>query len=72
LLGSTRAPPGEPATSAMRFRTDGYGTVSSAVIALPAVDDPKREPGFRFAEWVPNPAPWRNVPISVERTAVRQ
>ncbi|MGH7089622.1 MAG: NRDE family protein, partial [Stellaceae bacterium] len=29
LLDSPRAPKGEPATSAMRFRTDGYGTVSS-------------------------------------------
>src|SRR5271155_1240534 len=38
LLGSTRAPPGEPATAAMRFRNDGYGTVSSAIIALPSRD----------------------------------
>jgi hypothetical protein len=56
----------------MRFRTDGYGTVSSAVIALPAVDDPKLKPVFRFAEWLPNRAPWRNVPTSVERTTMRQ
>src|SRR5437867_1435292 len=28
LLGSTRAPPNEPPSTAMRFRTDGYGTVS--------------------------------------------
>src|SRR5205085_8405517 len=34
LLSSTRAPAGEPANAAMRFRTDGYGTVSSALIAL--------------------------------------
>src|SRR5258708_29070380 len=37
LLGSTAAPAGEPANAAMRFRTDDYGTVSSALIALPAV-----------------------------------
>src|SRR5207244_12749094 len=36
LLGSTRAPRGEPATAAMRFRTNGYGTVPSALIRLPA------------------------------------
>jgi hypothetical protein len=62
LLGSTRAPPGEPATAAMRFRTDGYGTVSSTLIALPARsvrDD--RQPVFRFAGWLPQETPWRNV-----------
>jgi hypothetical protein len=61
LLGSTRAPPNEPATAAMRFRTDGYGTVSSAVIALPARDGSDRRPVFRFAEWLPNPSPWHDV-----------
>ena len=38
LLGSTRAPPDEPPGAAMRFHTDGYATVSSALIALPACD----------------------------------
>ena len=61
LLGSTRAPPNEPATAAMRFRTDGYGTVSSGVIALPARDGSDRRPVFRFAEWLPNPSPWHDV-----------
>ena len=60
LLGSTRAPLGEPATAAMRFRTDGYGTVSSAVIALPARGE-DRNPIFRFAAWLPEAAPWREV-----------
>jgi hypothetical protein len=60
LLGSTRAPLGEPATAAMRFRTDGYGTVSSAVIALPARGE-DRTPIFRFAAWLPEAAPWREV-----------
>jgi hypothetical protein len=64
LLGSTRAPPGEPATAAMRFRTDGYGTVSSAVIALPARDEPGRLPVFRFAAWLPEPTPWQPVSSS--------
>ena len=61
LLGSTRAPPGEPATAAMRFRTDGYGTVSSALIALPARNEPGRHAHFRFAGWQPQLTPWQNV-----------
>jgi Transport and Golgi organisation 2 len=60
LLGSTRAPPNEPATAAMRFRTDGYGTLSSALIALPARDERDRRPIFRFAEWLPHATPWRD------------
>jgi hypothetical protein len=61
LLGSTRAPRGEPATAAMRFQTDGYGTVSSALVALPALGKPDRKPIFRFAEWLPEVTPWRDV-----------
>jgi hypothetical protein len=61
LLGSTRAPPGEPATAAMRFRSDGYGTVSSAVIALPALGEQDRRPIFRFAGWLPEVTPWHNI-----------
>jgi Transport and Golgi organisation 2 len=63
LLSSTRAPPGEPATAAMRFRTDGYGTVSSALIALPSREQLDRKPIFRFAGWLPDATPWSNVPI---------
>jgi len=61
LLGSSRAPPNEPAAAAMRFRTDGYGTVSSALIALPSRAEPDRRPVFRFAEWLPQAAAWRDV-----------
>ncbi len=61
LLESTRAPPGEPAASAMRFRTDGYGTVSSALIALPAHGEPGRRIIFRYAGWLPETIPWRDV-----------
>src|SRR5438270_4054642 len=61
LLGSTRAPPGEPATAAMRFRSDGYGTVSSALIALPALGEQDRRPIFRFAGWLPEITPWQNI-----------
>ena len=61
LLSSTRAPPNEPVTAAMRFRTDGYATVSSALIALPARGEPERRPVFRFAEWLPHTSSWRDV-----------
>ena len=61
LLSSTRAPPNEPVTAAMRFRTDGYGTVSSALIALPASAEPERRPVFLFAEWLPHASSWRDV-----------
>ena len=56
------APPRVPHEAALRFRTDrGYGTVSSALIALPAVATPERRPIFRFAGWQPEETPWRNV-----------
>src|SRR5205814_1322473 len=67
LLSSTAAPAGEPANAAMRFRTDVYGTVSSALIALPAIATAERRPIFRYAEWLPRETPWQQVspkPIS--------
>jgi len=71
LLGSTRAPPGEPATAAMRFRTDGYGTTSSALIALPGLAEPDRKPIFRFAGWLPEVTSWRDVLSDEKRPNVR-
>jgi len=51
---------GEPA--AMRFATTrGFATVSSALIALPAVERPELKPVFRFAAHLPEAAPWRAV-----------
>ena len=64
LLGSTRAPPNEPPTAAMRFRTDGYGTRSSALVALPPRDATDRTPIFRFAEWLPHQSPWCHVMVA--------
>ncbi len=64
LLGSTRAPPGEPAAAAMRFRTDGYGTVSSALVALPARGEPELRPVFRCASWQPEEIPWQDVSLA--------
>jgi hypothetical protein len=63
LLGSNRAPPGEPATAAMRFRTDGYGTTSSALIALPTRAEPELRPVFRFASWLPEETPWQDISL---------
>ena len=64
LLGSDRVPPGEQATAAMRFRTDGYGTVSSALIALPTHAEPELRPIFRFASWLPQETPWREIDLA--------
>ncbi len=51
---------GEPAT--MRFATArGFGTVSSALIAIPAIERPDLKPVFRFAAHRPAAAPWRDV-----------
>jgi uncharacterized protein with NRDE domain len=58
LLGDESAPP----EAALRFHTEhGYGTVSSALIALPAVPSQTRRPVFRYAGWLPEAAPWRNL-----------
>ena len=49
----------------MRFRMPGgFATVSSALIALPAEPSPDRPPVFRYAAWLPEPSPWRNVDVS--------
>jgi uncharacterized protein with NRDE domain len=62
LLSDDTPPPGAPEDAALRFRTPrGYGTVSSAIIALPAVATAERRPVFRFAAWQPEPTPWRTV-----------
>lgn len=61
LLDDTHdAENGEP--GAMRFATErGFGTVSSALIAIPAVERPDLKPVFRFAAHRPIAAPWRDV-----------
>jgi hypothetical protein len=64
LLGSTRAPPGEPPTSAMRFRTNGYGTVSSALVALPPRGEAELRPVFRFASWLPEEVAWHDISLA--------
>ncbi len=64
LLSDDSPPPGAPPEAALRFRTArGYGTVSSALIALPAISSDERRAVFRFAGWLPEPSPWRNVAV---------
>ena len=62
LLGDDTAPRDAPADAALRFRTPrGFATVSSALVALPAAPSPERPTVFRYAGWLPEPAPWRSV-----------
>ena len=62
LLSDDESPPGEAPESALRFRTGhGYGTVSSALIALPQPNAGKQKPRFRYAQWQPAPIPWGDV-----------
>jgi hypothetical protein len=47
---------------AMRFTTErGFGTVSTALIALPAPGQAEQRPVFRFITHRPQPEPWRDV-----------
>jgi hypothetical protein len=65
LLGDPTAPggsAGRAAEAALRFRTPrGYGTVSSALIALPAEPSPNRPAVYRYAGWLPEATPWQPV-----------
>jgi uncharacterized protein with NRDE domain len=62
LLGDPSRPPGEPANAALRFDTGrGFATLSSALIALPAIGSDTHQPRYRYAQWLPEPAPWREV-----------
>ena len=45
----------------------GYGTVSSALIALPEPNAGERKPRFRYAQWQPAPAPWAEMPAPEPR-----
>ena len=62
LLSDNESPPGEPAESALRFcLPHGYGTVSSALIALPQPSAGEQKPRFRYAQWQPAELPWSDV-----------
>jgi uncharacterized protein with NRDE domain len=62
LLGDPSRPSGEPVNAALRFATgSGFATLSSALIALPAIGAGERRPRYRYAQWLPEPAPWREI-----------
>ena len=64
LLTDGELKPGEEAQNVMRFDTGrGFATVSSALIALPAIaatPDAARKPQFWMAAHHPEPSPWRD------------
>lgn len=62
LLSDDESPPGEAPGTALRFAMpNGYGTVSSALIALPAPNTGERRPRFRYAQWQPAATAWTDV-----------
>jgi uncharacterized protein with NRDE domain len=66
LLACDAAPPGEEAEAALRFRTEsGFATMSSALLALPNHEEPALRPVFRYAEWLPQTRPWRDIDLDV-------
>jgi hypothetical protein len=70
LLSDDESPAGEPPESALRFRLPhGYGTVSSALIALPEPNDGARTPRFRYAQWQPTQLPWAEVSFAAAQRA---
>jgi uncharacterized protein with NRDE domain len=70
LLSNTESPRGEPPENALRFITDhSYGTMSSALIALPEPNPGERKPRFRYAQWQPAATPWAEVSGAAVRAA---
>ena len=62
LLSVTESPAGEPPENSLRFTMPhGYGTVSSALIALPQPNAGEQKPRFRYAQWQPVERPWADV-----------
>jgi hypothetical protein len=62
LLESREAAPEDGPTGAMRFATEtGFGTVSSGLIALAQPGRGNRHWRFRYASWVPEIEPWREI-----------
>lgn len=62
LLSNSESPPGEPPENALRFTMPhGYGTVSSALVALPQPNAGEQRPRFRYAQWQPTEQPWADV-----------
>ena len=65
LLGSSEHGDDTDSRDAMRITTDfGFGTLSSALIALPSVSFMDRKPVWLFADGAPGEAPYEPVDIS--------
>lgn len=62
LADGGNGPDGEEAAAMCFARPGGFGTVSSSLIALPAIGD-DRPPIWRFAAGRPDLAPWRPIPM---------
>jgi uncharacterized protein with NRDE domain len=59
LLADDETAPQEGPAGALRIVTaTGFGTVSSALLALPAPGRADASPVFRFRAWQPEPGPW--------------
>src|SRR5579864_1011127 len=70
LLSDGESPPGELSETALRFAMpNGYGTVSSALIALPQPNAGERKPRFRYAQWQPTESPWADVSFAAAKRA---
>ncbi|HXP31009.1 MAG TPA: NRDE family protein [Stellaceae bacterium] len=64
LLLDDRFAPSDGPQGAMRFVAEhGFATVSSALIALPAVGRAELRPQFRFAAHRPKAVPWREISL---------
>jgi uncharacterized protein with NRDE domain len=64
LLTNTETTPHDGPTGAMRFLTDrGFATVSSALLALPAIARRGVKPVFRFRAWHPETSPWGSIAL---------
>ena len=62
LLASTEHGPGTDSRDAMRIETDiGFGTLSSALVALPSVNFNHRKPVWLFANGAPGNAPYEPI-----------
>ena len=64
-LLASRGPQGGDRREALNIATDfGFGTTSSSLLALPAMDRPDVLPIWRFAAGRPDEAPWEPVVLS--------
>lgn len=64
LLADRDHGPGTDVRAAMSFMTpEGFGTSSSALIALPSIERPDLPPVWRFAAGRPGEVPWETVEL---------